>query len=79
MVQWSHDLLDDDEQTMLRRLGVFAGGFDVADVPTVTWFDEYEAFDLVDALAAKSLVDTGRHHEGRQRRGTHLGDVQSSQ
>jgi class 3 adenylate cyclase len=26
-LEWSHQLLDGDEQTLLRRLGVFAGGF----------------------------------------------------
>ena len=28
-VQWSYDLLDADEQTLLNRCSVFAGGFDV--------------------------------------------------
>src|SRR6185312_8529354 len=29
-LEWSHDLLDDDEKLLLRRLAVFAGGFDLA-------------------------------------------------
>ena len=29
-VQWSYDLLDDDERTVLQRCSVFAGGFDLA-------------------------------------------------
>ena len=29
-VQWSYDLLDADEKTLLNRCSVFAGGFDLA-------------------------------------------------
>ena len=29
-VQWSYDLFDDDEQTLLHRCSVFTGGFDLA-------------------------------------------------
>ena len=28
-VQWSYDLLDDDEKSLLARCSVFAGGFDL--------------------------------------------------
>ena len=34
-LQWSHDLLEPDEQVLFRRLAVFAGGFELAAVETV--------------------------------------------
>jgi predicted ATPase/class 3 adenylate cyclase len=58
-VQWSYDLLDDDERALLGRCAVFAGGFDLAAATVVgggEMFDEYAAFDLLEALVRKSLV-----------------------
>ena len=66
-VQWSYDLLDDGEQAMLQTLSVFAGGFAVADVAVVADVPEHRARDLVDALAAKSLVDVTRDSLGQVR------------
>ncbi len=60
VVTWSHDLLNHDEQVMLRRLAVFDGGFAGTDVGPVTGFDDYEALDLVESLVDKSLVDASR-------------------
>ena len=67
MVEWSHDLLSDDERVLLRRLSVFVDGFDITDVGPVTGFAEYEAFVLVDALVAKSLIDVQRRSGDRPR------------
>ena len=60
-VQWSYDLLDDDERAVLDRCSVFAGGFDVAAATHVcgdVGFDEYTVLDLLDSLVRKSLVTT---------------------
>jgi predicted ATPase/DNA-binding CsgD family transcriptional regulator len=62
-IEWSHDLLGGPEQTLLRRLSVFAGGFTLsaaeavgADTPA-----EGEAMhELVEALVDKSLIATER-------------------
>jgi hypothetical protein len=62
-ISWSYDLLEPDEQAMLRRLSVFHDGFDIIDVGPVTGFSDREAVDLVGAVSAKSLV------EPMQRRG----------
>ena len=58
-IDWSYELLEEPERIMLRRLSVFAGGFDLAAVAaTVT--DEsipvIDAVDLLDRLVDKSLL-----------------------
>jgi predicted ATPase len=68
-LQWSHDLLADDEKLLLRRLAVFAGGFDLAATEIVCTGDGLEAAAVVDVLARlveKSLVSA--EHLGRGRR-----------
>lgn len=60
VLDWSHDLLDEDERTALRRLGRFAGEFDIASASAVTGLGTGELADLVGRLADKSLLV--RHH-----------------
>ena len=58
-LQWSHDLLEPDEQVLFRRLSVFAGGFDLEAVEAVCTGDSLERSEVVDVLARlveKSLV-----------------------
>jgi predicted ATPase len=60
-VQWSCDLLDDDEKSLLTRCSVFAGGFDLAAARTVgDCGDELATLDLLDALVRKSLLVADR-------------------
>jgi predicted ATPase len=60
-VQWSYDLLDDDEQTVLNRCSVFAGGFDLAGACAITGSDdEFAVMDTLDALVRKSLLVADR-------------------
>jgi predicted ATPase/class 3 adenylate cyclase len=66
-VQWSYDLLDDAERTLLNRCSVFAGGFDLAAAVAVGGageLDDYAVLDLLDALVRKSLLtaDRGERH-----------------
>jgi predicted ATPase/DNA-binding CsgD family transcriptional regulator len=56
-VAWSYDLLEDDEQSLLRTASVFAGGFDLATLCAVARvFDEIDVLRLLDSLVRKSLV-----------------------
>ncbi|MGH3902345.1 MAG: ATP-binding protein [Pseudonocardiaceae bacterium] len=58
-VAWSHDLLDDDEQALLHRLSIFAGGctLDAAErVCATDPLDAHGVLDLLSRLVDKSLV-----------------------
>ncbi len=55
-LDWSYDLLDEDEQRFFRRMGVFVGSFDLAAATKVGDTDQYETLDLLDSLVAKSLI-----------------------
>ncbi len=58
LVDWSYDLLNADEQTLFRRLGVFIGGFDLAAAGAVCGFEplDEDVLDLLSSLVEKSLV-----------------------
>jgi predicted ATPase/DNA-binding CsgD family transcriptional regulator len=58
-VDWSHDLLSDQERVLFRRLAVFAGGFTLDSAEEVCaddQLDRYAILDLLTALVDKSLV-----------------------
>jgi predicted ATPase/class 3 adenylate cyclase len=66
-VQWSYDLLDDTEKTILARCSVFAGGFDLAAAAAIAGFDdELAVLNVLDALVRKSLLVAGQS-SGRSR------------
>ncbi|MFJ7590866.1 ATP-binding protein [Streptomyces sp. NPDC097617] len=60
VVDWSWDLLDESERTVLRRLSVFAGGCDLAAAEAVCAEPSdptrYDAADVLGSLVDKSLV-----------------------
>jgi predicted ATPase/DNA-binding SARP family transcriptional activator len=56
-IDWSYELLPAAEQDVFAQLSVFAGDFGLAQAAQVCCGgDEATAFDLVDALASKSLA-----------------------
>ncbi len=62
-LEWSHQLLDEDEQVLLHRLGVFSGGF-TADSARIVCDDD----GALSSLVRKSLVQYEREpRPGRYR------------
>jgi predicted ATPase len=57
LIDWSHDLLDERERVLFRRLGIFVNGFTYEGaVGAGDDLDEYELFDVLGSLVDKSLV-----------------------
>ena len=66
-VEWSYDLLTDDERSLLRTTSSFAGSFDLAALGAVAdHLDEVDALRHLDSLVRKSLV-TADHSAARTR------------
>jgi predicted ATPase len=55
-LDWSHELLDESERTLLRRLAVFGGGFSLSAVESTCGLSSASIVDLLTALVDKSLV-----------------------
>jgi len=63
-LDWSYDLLDEHERTLLRRLAVFAGVFSLAEVEEICANGEMARTSVVDVLGSlvdKSLVVIEEH------------------
>ena len=69
-VDWSHDRLDELEQVVFRRLGVFAGTFPMEGAEAVSSamgdLDPVAVFDAVSRLVDKSLVAVDERPGGEQ-------------
>ncbi|HZY99416.1 MAG TPA: diguanylate cyclase [Candidatus Baltobacteraceae bacterium] len=70
MIGWSYDLLSEPEQTLLRRLSVFAGSFTfdaVTEICSGPHVEAEDVFDLLTGLIRKSLVADDPDHDDRYR------------
>ena len=66
-VEWSYDLLTEDERELLSLTSVFAGGFDLTSACTVVdGADDVDVLRLLDSLVRKSLVVA--NHSGTRTR-----------
>jgi non-specific serine/threonine protein kinase len=69
-IAWSYDLLTNEEQVLLRRLGSFVGGFTLDAVETIAADAQHQAIDVLESLASlvdKSLVLSEEDGEGGHR------------
>ncbi len=69
LIDWSYDLLDEREQQLFRRLSIFAGGWTLEAASAVCSDDawsEWESYELLSSLVAKSLVSAERYGEGQR-------------
>ncbi len=67
LVDWSYELLRPDEQTVLDRLSVFVGGFDLPAAEAVCGAEPLageDVLDLLGSLIEKSLVMLEERDEG---------------
>jgi tetratricopeptide (TPR) repeat protein len=65
VIDWSYDLLSEPEQTLFRRLSIFAGGWTLEAVESVC--HPSDALDLLSNLVNKSLIVVERPHTGAAR------------
>ena len=68
-VEWSYDLLDEDEKVLFRRLSVFAGGFQLEAAEAVGDSDslQIEVIDGVTSLIDNSLIIQKEQPDGEMR------------
>lgn len=69
LIDWSYDLLPENERALIRRLSVFAGGWTLPlaeQICTGGQFEDFEVLDLLANLVDKSLV-IAEFEEGRER------------
>lgn len=64
-IDWSHELLSDDERELYARLGVFTDWFDLEAAAAVAGTDEFDVLDGLEGLVGKSLVMVEDGEPGR--------------
>ncbi len=65
-IEWSYELLSDDEQDLFNRLSVFAGPFDIEAAVNLSHTDEHRTVHLLESLVSKSLLIPQLYEAGRR-------------
>jgi predicted ATPase/class 3 adenylate cyclase len=71
LIDWSYDILTENERLLLRRLSAFAGGWTLEaseDVCSGDGIETYEVLDLLTQLVNKSLVVVIEHSQSGETR-----------
>lgn len=61
LIDWSYDLLSEEERTLFRKLSIFAGGCTLESATAICGgetLDEFAVLELLTSLVDKSLVQT---------------------
>ncbi len=67
-IAWSHELLNNHEKELLKRLSVFSGGCSIEAVEIVCCMqDDIDLFDLLRVLTEKSLLRQQEQEDGEPR------------
>lgn len=69
LIDWSYNLLNEEERTLLSRLAVFSGGWTLEAAERICAgepVEEWEVLDLLTQLVEKSLI-VSEEHEGESR------------
>jgi non-specific serine/threonine protein kinase len=64
-IEWSYDLLDEQEKILFRQLAVFDGGFTIESAEAIC--PECEVLDLISSLVDKSLLVQREQPDGESR------------
>jgi predicted ATPase/class 3 adenylate cyclase len=67
LIDWSWNLLEEDEKRLLGRLSVFASGWNLEAAEQVAGFDGLDVFTAIEGLVNKSLVVVDHQSGGRTR------------
>lgn len=67
LIDWDYEMLTDEEQAIFRRLSVCSGGFSLEARAVEADMDDLRVLDLVESLAAKSLLRSVESELGEPR------------
>lgn len=67
-IEWSYQLLTEQEQQVFNRLGVAVGSFDLDAVAAIGGYDQTTTINLIDQLVAKCMVTIEATNDRRRYR-----------